>query len=162
MPPAAAGFCGFMNLTISLTAATNLESNAPAAHELLRFLRLFGHLGQTIEKCRRILRENMDQEWRRQLRVRRMAQDLSEHEWKTILQRKEKESHKEQARLQILEMYTTAGMDILRQITTPHANVHDIRKQMAVLYDFTKKAADKCSAIYNCAPLAIDIANIDA
>ena len=162
MPPVAAGACGYHDITRRLTNATNLEGGEfPAALELLQFLQLFGHLGYTtMDKCRRILRENDDQEWRRQLRVRRMAQDLSEHEWKTILQRKEKESHKEQARLQILEMYTTAGMDILRQITAPHANVQDIRKQMGVLYDFTKKAADKCSAIYNCAPLAIDIPNI--
>ena len=160
MPFIPARNCGHYEITQRLVHATTIEGNAPAPHDLLRFQRLFGHLGITINKCREVLRKNADEEWRRQLRVRRMAQDLSEREWKTILQRKEKESHKEQSRLDILEMYTTAGMDILRQITAPHANVHNIRKQMAVLYDFTKKANETCAAVYKCVPLDLDITKI--
>ncbi len=155
-----AGNCGQHEITRRLVHATTIEGNAPAPHDLLRFQRLFGHLGITMNKCRTVIRENAEEEWRRQLRVRRMAQDLPDKEWKTILQRKEKETNKEQSRLEILEMYTTAGMDILRQITAPHANVHDIRKQMAVLYDFTKKANETCAATYNCKALDIDITNI--
>lgn len=152
--------CGFHDITRRLTHATTIEDNTPDAQELIRFLQLFGHLGERIRKSRTILRLNGTEEWRRKLRVRRMVQELSEKEWKTILQRKEKESHKEQSRLHILEMYTTAGMDILRQITDTNANIHDIRKQIGVLYEFTKNANQTCAAVYKCAPLELGITDL--
>jgi len=106
---------------------------------------------------RHTIQMNERDEWRRQLRVQRMVREITDEQWKTTLQRKEKESLKVRDKLQLLEMYTTAGMDILAQVipNTPDEaakQVYAIQEQLNTLYEYTKKTADKMSSVYNCVP----------
>jgi len=125
---------------------------------LMRYLRFFLHIRMTeMNSYRHTIQMNERDEWRRQLRVQRMVREITDEQWKTTLQRKEKESLKVRDKLQLLEMYTTAGMDILAQVipNTPDEaakQVYAIQEQLNTLYEYTKKTADKMSSVYNCVP----------
>ena len=84
-----------------------------------------------------------------------MVQEITEDEWKTVLQRKEKETLKARDKLQLLEMYHTAGMDIVGQIMTD-VDIVEIRTQLRALCDFTDKASKKMADVYKCIPLKLD------
>jgi hypothetical protein len=127
------------------------------ADKLLYALQRFQHIrGVDIEYQRIIIRENEEQEWRALLRVRRMLNELDDDTWKSILQKKEKETHKARSRLQLLEMFTTAGMDILGQINTSD-DVGSIERQIDTLSEFTKVESDKMCKIYKCVPTDISL-----
>lgn len=131
-------------------------SAAKWVEEVRQFLRLFLHIQHVeIPYHRRTVQDNERDEWRRQLRVRRMVQEITEDEWKTVLQRKEKETLKARDKLQLLEMYHTAGMDIVGQIMTD-VDIVEIRTQLRALCDFTDKASKKMADVYKCIPLKLD------
>jgi len=135
-------------------------ANMDTVNRLIRYHRLFAHIqGVDIINCQTVVQnyinDNNEDSWRIHLRVRRMANEITEGEWKSILHSKEKEMMKERARGQVLEMYVTAGMDILGQVIT-NDNVQDILKQIATLYEFAEKASQKVSNVYKCPPMNLE------
>ena len=127
------------------------------ADTLMYYLQRFQHMrGVDMERYRTIIRDNEEPEWRNVLRVRRMLGEFDDDKWKFTLQKKEKETHKARARLQLLEMFTTAGMDILGQIMTD-ADVAAIERQIAALSEFTKAASEKICKIYKCVSVDISL-----
>lgn len=126
-------------------------------NRLIRFHRLFAHIqGVDVINCQTVVQNYIndihENSWRHNLRVRRMANEITEGEWASILHSKEKEMMKERARGQVLEMYVTAGMDILGQAMT-NDNVQDILKHITTLYEFAEKASQKVSNVYKCPPM---------
>jgi hypothetical protein len=127
------------------------------ADKLLYCLQRFQHMrGVDIERYRGIIEANTDQEWRNTLRVRRMLGEFDDAKWKSILQKKEKETHKTRSRLQLVEMFTTAGMDILGQLMTSE-DVAAVERQIAALSEFTAAASEKLCKIYKCLPVDISL-----
>jgi len=143
----------------ALTARLNTlrkEENSTIVDRLLNYIRLFRHIQYVeIPHFRRTIDINERDEWRRQLRVQRMVNEITEKDWKTTLQRKEKETLKMRDRIQLAEMYINAGNDIVGQIMT-NDNVQAVYDQMKTLYEFTEKASQKMASTYNCVPLDID------
>jgi len=125
--------------------------------KLLHYLQRFTHMRAVdMEKYREIIRENDAPEWRNTLRVRRMLGEFDDAKWKSILQKKEKETHKTRSRLQLVEMFTTAGMDILGQLMTSD-DVDAIERQITALCEFTAVASEKLCKIYKCVPVDISL-----
>lgn len=83
------------------------------------------------------IRHNVNYEEKfRALRVRYMAGELSEDEWKTHLQRTEKDLNFEQAVDQIREVFTNATLDIVRPVLNADHNKAEIRKQLKEMIDY--------------------------
>jgi hypothetical protein len=123
---------------------------------LERYVQLFQHiLYYEIPRFRAEMNPGPLEEERRKLRVQRMVQEIKEDTWKTILQKMEKDELKARARLQLYEMYATAGMDILGQFLQTGYNVTKITTELKALYDFTERANQKTAKAFNCVPLKI-------
>ena len=121
-----------------------------------RYVQLFQHiLYYDIPSFRAEMNPVPLEEQRRKLRVQRMVQEIKEDMWKTILQKMEKDELKARARLQLAEMYATAGMDILGQFLQTGYNVTKITTELKALYNFTDKANQKTAKAFNCVPLKI-------
>jgi hypothetical protein len=134
----------------------NVDPNKDLTTILTRYLRLFRHFQHVdIPSYRRTIESNEGDEWRRQLRVQRMTNEITDKVWKTTLQRKEKETLKTRERLQLLDMYAATGMDILGQVMTSD-DLEKIRDQLKTLFEFTEKAATTLSDTYNCVSLQLD------
>ena len=98
----------------------------------------------------RIMREQQDpynnraegdlDEQFRIMRVRYMADELSEEEWKVALQRCEKDVHFRRAKRQVREVFVGASRDIIRQILTPEHNVEEIRRQLKELIQYCNES----------------------
>ena len=124
--------------------------------EVRQFLRLFLELQhEHLRHHRNIVQDNERDEWRRQLRVQRMVNEITEDKWKQTLQRKEKETYKARDRLQLLEMYSTAGKEIIGQVMTG-VDIVEIHKQLRVLFEFSDKASKKMTDGYKCADMKLD------
>lgn len=76
----------------------------------------------------------------RQLRVRYMANEISEDEWKSALQRHEKEVNYQRAINQMKEVYRNATRDIIRQILDSHTKIEDVVKQMEELIKYCNES----------------------
>jgi hypothetical protein len=128
-------------------------------------IRSFQHITQIeIPRLRRILDQTAREDERRQMRVKRMVNEITDEEWKKTLQRDEKEQLRTQSRLQLLEMYATAGMEIIGQLQVNPNNIDTVCKQLTALYQFTETSNRKISKAYGCTPLKIsmrtDIENV--
>lgn len=127
--------------------------------DVRQFLRLFLEIEhEHLPNHRHTLRDNERDEWRRQLRVQRMVNEINDDKWKQTLQRKEKETHKARDKLQLLEMYHTAGKEIIGQVMTG-VDIVEIRTQLRALCEFTDKAAKKMTDGYKCADMKLDPEN---
>jgi len=136
------GACGVMRIAHRL-AALRID-------KLLVAFRRFVHLrGVDMEKYRLIINTNEQPEWRNILRVRRMLGEFDDTKWQRMLQKNEKDTHKARSWHQLLEMFTTAGIDIIGQILTSR-DVGAIEHQLTTLSEFTKAASDKLCKIYKC------------
>jgi hypothetical protein len=69
-------------------------------------------------------------------RVRYMLDDLTEDEWKSILQRIEKDSHFQRAKQDVRELFVAATRDLIRQVLNPEANKKDIVRQVSELITY--------------------------
>jgi hypothetical protein len=124
--------------------------------EVRQFLRLFLEIEhEHLRNHRHTLQDNERDEWRRQLRVQRMVNEINDDKWKTTLQRKEKETHKARDKLQLLEMYHTAGKEIIGQVLTG-VDIVEIHKQLRALCEFSDKASKKMTDGYKCADMKLD------
>jgi hypothetical protein len=159
--------CGGVNAVVYAIQrmADGPATNAPPAvggninslkQRLERYVQFFQHvLHSEIPRFRAEIQPASLEEQRRKLRVQRMVQELKEDEWKTILQKMEKDELKARARLQLAEMYATAGMDILGQFHTAAYDITKITTELKALYDFTERANQKTAKAFNCVPLKI-------
>ena len=124
--------------------------------EVRQFLRFFLEIQhEHLRHHRNIVQDNERDEWRRQLRVQRMVNEITEDKWKQTLQRKEKETYKARDRLQLLEMYSTAGKEIIGQVLTG-VDIVEIHKQLRALCEFSDKASKKMTDGYKCADMKLD------
>jgi hypothetical protein len=159
--------CGGVNMILHYIRVMpdSLATDAPPAiggnvnslkQRIERYVQLFQHiLYYDIPSFRAEMNPAPLEEQRRKLRVQRMVQEIKEDTWKTILQKMEKDELKARARLQLSEMYATAGMDILGQFLQAGFNVTKITTELKALYDFTERANLKTAKAFNCVPLKI-------
>lgn len=155
--------CGGINrLTSRLRTISrnveNIDGYKEFVNHMLENIRCFQHYTQVdIQNYQRILNADTLENDRRILRVKRMLNEITDDVWKTTLQRSEKEQLKTQARRQLLDMYATAGMEIIGQVLNEDYDVKSICKQLSALYQFTEKSNTKIAKAYGCKPLKIVI-----
>jgi len=85
----------------------------------------------------------------RQMRVRYMIGDLTEADWKTALQRVEKDSHFQVAKNQVKDVFVNASRDLIRQVLEPTANKEEIRKQVEELVAYCNESYKTVSSRFN-------------
>ena len=93
--------------------------------------------------------------WRRPLCVKRLAGELTDDGWRTVLQRTEKAYHKERAWVQLTEMYVLATRDILGRITQADPDLAAIVDEHRKLHAFTYEQNCDISKAYGCVILKI-------
>jgi hypothetical protein len=93
--------------------------------------------------------------WRRPLCVKRLAGELTDDGWRTVLQRTEKAYHKERAWVQLTEMYVLATRDILGRITQADPDLAAIVDEHKKLHAFTYEQNRDISKAYGCVILKI-------
>lgn len=98
------------------------------------------------------LREYESDEWRRQLRVKRLLNEITDDEWKIKLQRKEKAYHKVRAQAQLVEMYTNVCRDIIAQIleNDTEDDLTRIMNQWKELKHFVDESIERINKSYGC------------
>ena len=112
---------------------------------------------QYLGECWRVMREEEDAERRnidfaeqyRQLRVKYMAGDMSEADWKIQLQRKEKDANFQQARQQIRQVFINASRDLIRQILTPETDRAAIVRSVEELITYCNTCYETVSKRFN-------------
>lgn len=91
----------------------------------LGWVRMIRHYEWEARRLRRTVTD--EEEERRILRVKRLVNDMDDTAWKVKLQRAEKARHKRLRVCQVLETFTQAGTDVLREFM-------DARSDQGVLY----------------------------
>ena len=158
--------CGGINHLVVRLQALRRSPNESERHKdfvlkMLENIRQFQHYTQVdIPHYRDILDEPAREEKHRILRVKRMLNEFADDEWKVKLQRNEKEKHRTQSRLQLLEMYATAGMEIIGQVHNEACDVKAINNQLSELYKFTEASNQKIAKSFNCTPLKIIMSTV--
>ena len=94
----------------------------------------------------------------RVLRVRYMADDLSEDDWKIALQRVEKDSYFQNADRQVKDVFVNASRDLVRQILDVDHDIGKIRKQVEELVAYCNASADAVSKRFHRKPTTYIIA----
>jgi hypothetical protein len=113
----------------------------------------------------RLMREGQDMNARepdlnekfRELRVRFMTNDLTEDEWKTALQRAEKDANFMRAVRQVRDVYVGAVRDIIRQVLNPDHNKAEIRRQVQELIDYCNNSYQEVSKRFGRKTILIDL-----
>ena len=85
----------------------------------------------------------------RVLRVRYMAGEITEEDWKTNLQRNEKDSHFQHAKSQVKEVFVQASRDIIRQVLRDGRDLAQIRKQVEELLAYCNTSYATISKRFN-------------
>jgi len=96
----------------------------------------------------RLMREGQDLNARepdlnekfRELRVRFMAGQIDEADWKTALQRAEKDANFTRAVREVRDVYVGAVRDLIRAVTTPDHNKVEICRQVQELVEYCNTA----------------------
>jgi hypothetical protein len=117
----------------------------------------------------RILREEQDhrpprtseEEAQRILRVRYLAEEITEDEWKQKMQQAEKKYRCIRAVQQVRETMVGGGQDILRQLLQPAHDKNAIQRQLKDLIEFCNKSYENVGRQFNC-KVESYILNIDA
>ena len=105
----------------------------------------------------RIMREEEDMGRRntdfneeyRQLRVKYMAGELTEADWKAQLQRKEKDANFQQAKTHIRDVFVNASRDLIRQILTPETNRNETVRSVEELITYCNTCYETVSKRFN-------------
>lgn len=77
----------------------------------------------------------------RGLRVKYMAGDFTEEEWKIALQRAEKDVHFYHAKHDLRQLFSQASMDILNSVAAPNPNLEEIKRQATELVTYVNEAS---------------------
>lgn len=88
----------------------------------------------------RYAQEANDAETLRQLRVKYMANEINEEDWKTILQRTEKDHRYHMAKRQVQEVFAGGSRDLIRRVLEPTHDKEDIRTQIQNLIDYCNES----------------------
>jgi len=102
---------------------------------------LFEAYRLTIEYEEALREERNGEEAFRILRVRYLADEMTVDEWKAALQRTEKDTHFQQAKHSLFEMFVNSCRDILRQVTTKEHDKEVVKKQVEELIAYVNDAA---------------------
>jgi hypothetical protein len=156
--PPAAGGCGAATIDQRIMEALGLRQNyyggrhnhyyptrtpeSKAANHLLEAWRI---LREFEDELRHHPRTTDINEKYRQLRVRYMIGDLSEEEWKHLLQRAEKDGNFTRAVNNVHETYTQAARDILMQLLERDANRDAIAAQVDELLKYCNDCLEAIS-----------------
>lgn len=97
----------------------------------------------------RTLQEKQNDDWRRQLRVKRLVNEITDDIWKDRLQRGEKATQKEFAVVQVMDLFLQAGLDILRNTLPDDADVQTLIEQIEALRKFCNEEMDKIGRRFN-------------
>jgi hypothetical protein len=94
----------------------------------------------------------LEQEWRRQLRVKRLLNVIDDNGWKTTLQREEKNYYKITAWVHLLEMYTTVSLETLARIKedSPVDDLRRIYAEYQTAKAYTVDQAKAIAKVYGC------------
>jgi hypothetical protein len=95
------------------------------------------------------LRQKQDEDWRRQLRVKRLVNEITDDIWKDRLQRGEKATQKEFAVVQVLELFQQAGLDVLRNTLPEDADLEPLLEQLEALRKFCNSEMLKIQKRFN-------------
>ena len=85
----------------------------------------------------------------RQLRVKYMAGEINEEEWRSLLQRKEKDANCDQARQHVREVFIHASRDLIRQILTPNTDRDAIVRSVSELIAYCNTCYATVSKRFN-------------
>ena len=110
-----------------------------------------------LEEVWRVMREEEDAARRntdfpeqyRQLRVKYMAGEINEEEWRSLLQRKEKDANCDQARQHVREVFIHASRDLIRQILTPNTDRDAIVRSVSELIAYCNTCYATVSKRFN-------------
>jgi hypothetical protein len=97
----------------------------------------------------RELQHRQDDDWRRQLRVKRLVNEINDETWKDRLQRGEKAAQKDHAMIQIMDLFLQAGLDILRNTLPDDADVPALLEQHEGLRKFCNDEMAKIQKRFN-------------
>jgi hypothetical protein len=86
----------------------------------------------------------MDEKFR-QLRVRYMANELTEAAWKRTLQRYEKDANFHAANHNVKDVFVTASRDLIRNVLDPGADLSLVKEQLVALFAYCNAASDAVS-----------------
>jgi transcriptional antiterminator Rof (Rho-off) len=81
----------------------------------------------------------------RRLRVRYMANELTEANWKVTLQRHEKDANFHLANNHVKEVFVNASRDLIRQVLEPGVDMSLVKAQLDELFAYCNKASDMVS-----------------
>jgi len=97
------------------------------------------HMRQNEDELR-FAQDNNDAETLRQLRVKYMANEVNEEEWKTILQRSEKDRRFNIAVRYVKDVFCGGSRDLIRRVLEPTHDKEDIRNQVQNLIDYCNES----------------------
>jgi membrane-associated HD superfamily phosphohydrolase len=78
-------------------------------------------------------------------RVKYMVGELTEEEWKTALQRIEKDSHFQRAKNAVRDLFAAATRDLIRQVVTPETDRADLVRQVGELIQYCNESYEAIS-----------------
>ena len=90
------------------------------------------------------LQAAMDEKYR-QIRVRYMANELTEAAWKRTLQRYEKDANFQLADRHVRDVFVTASRDLIRHVLEPGADRSLVKEQLDALFTYCNAASDAVS-----------------
>ncbi len=125
------------------------SENRPLYLHITEWVRVIRHNMAVQREYQYKLREKQNDEWRRQLRVKRLVGEITDAIWKDRLQRGEKAAQKIYAVLQILDVFVQAGTDLLRTTLPEDADIYGILMELEALRKFCNSEMTAIERRYN-------------
>jgi hypothetical protein len=117
--------------------------------DVMEWARHLRHSRWEYRNHQRTLQEKQNDDWRRQLRVKRLVNEITDDVWKDRLQRGEKATQKEFAVVQVMDLFLQATLDILRNTLLDDADVPALMEQLEALRKFCNEEMDKIGRRFN-------------
>jgi hypothetical protein len=111
--------------------------------------RIIRHYNWDIRGLQYDIRNKEGDEWRRIMRVQRLAGELTDEAWSVKLQRGEKELHRKRRVLQVVELFIQAGTDLLRHLLPADADKASVFKQLEDLRTYCNDQLTNIQSRYN-------------
>lgn len=116
---------------------------------VIEWARLVRHFMWMQRQHQHTLRERQDDDWRRQLRVKRLVHEVDDKAWKERLQRGEKATQKEYAVVQILDLFIETSIELLRNTLVEDADSEAIIAQLKNLRNYCNIEMGKIQHRFN-------------
>jgi hypothetical protein len=117
--------------------------------DVVEWARHLRHYRFEYRQHQRTLQEKQNDDWRRQLRVKRLVNEITDDVWKDRLQRGEKATQKEFAVVQVMDLFLQASLDILRNTLPEDADVIALIEQQETLRKFCNGELEKIGKRFN-------------